>query len=100
VATTYSTARSGIDQITSQIQQNRKRLDASKATVTSADADLAAMVAQWTSLCNDIDAALAATPTDAAWGTLKAAKDLLVAEFNTLKAAADAFKAAADAITY
>lgn len=97
---TYSGLRTTALEIINRIQANRQRLDGAKASVTVSKSDLDNMATAYTQFVTDVNAYLAANPSDVAAQALKAEKDALVAEFNTLRTGATNFKTAADAITY
>src|SRR5688500_3995956 len=100
MATTFSSAKSGLDDISRRVQGHRTQLSQIKSLATGAAAELATMAQQYAQLLTDIDAALASAPTNDALKVLKAEKDLLVGEFNALLAKANQFKTAVDAITF
>lgn len=99
MATTFSTAKVGLDEIAARIQQHRKALENAKAGISSAKAALDGMATTYGQLVGDIDAAVTADPEDVAWANLKAEKDNLVAEFVTLTGTAGSMKTALDGIT-
>ena len=100
MATTYAQAKNALNEITTRIVQNRNRLTAAQTNAATAEADFAAMPAAYTTIIQDIDAAAAAAPLDAALQNLKAEKDKLVGEFGTLRPKATDMKNATAAITF
>jgi F0F1-type ATP synthase membrane subunit b/b' len=100
MATTFSTAKVALDEIAARIQQNRQRLQQAQALSAAAEADLAGMGPQYGTIVADIDAAAAAGPGNAALQSLKAEKDMLVAEFNTLKTGATGMKNATAGVSF
>ena len=99
MATTFSSAKTALDEIAARIQANRNRLSVAQATASVADSDLAAMATAYGTIVTDINTLLTDAPADAAIITLKAEKDLLVTEFQALKTTAASMKSAVDAIT-
>jgi len=100
MATTFSEAKSGLDDISRQIGVNRTKLRQIKEFATGAAGDLNSMAAQYAQLITDIDAAAIAMPNNDALKVLKAEKDLLVAEFTQLLAKAEQFQTAVTGITF
>lgn len=100
MATTFSSAKVGLDEIAARIQQNRQRMSQAKALPTTAESDLTTLEAQYTQLVVDINAAAQAAPGDAAWAAVKAETDKLVAEFMELKTNATELKEAVDLIEF
>lgn len=98
MATSFSTAKTSLDQIADRIQSNRRKLQQAQAWAAEAEADLTAMPAAYGTVIADIDAAVVAAPGDTALVNLKAEKDKLVAEFNALKPAATSMKNATAAV--
>jgi hypothetical protein len=86
---TFSQIKSGLDAISDRIVTNRAKLAQQKAQVSDVAADLTAMGTQYTTFVADIDAALAAAPTDVALQNAKSEKDKLVSEFTALKTVAN-----------
>ena len=100
MATTFSTAKVALDEIASRIQSNRQKLQQAQALSASAESDLIAMQTQYASIVTDINNYVTDNPNDVALINLKAEKDKLVTEFNTLKAKATEMKNANNVITF
>lgn len=100
MATTYSSATSALDEIRIRIQANRSKLLQAQALAASAESDLIAMQTAYGQIVTDIDTASANAPNDVAYTNLKADKDKLVAEFNTLKTGATNMKTATTGVTF
>jgi len=98
MASTPSAIEVGLDEISARIQANSKRAVTGKSSIATAAADLTSMATAYTQLLADIDAMLAANPTNAALAVYKARKDLLVAEFLELQPQVQAMKDALDAL--
>jgi F0F1-type ATP synthase membrane subunit b/b' len=97
--TTFSSAKVALDEIATRIQSDRQKLQQAQALAASAESDLAAMATQYATIVSDIDT-YAANPGGTALVNLKAEKDQLVSEFNTLKTQATNMKNATAAITF
>ena len=95
---TYSEIKAMLDEVAERIRANAKRLARARGDIEAAEADLAAIPAQYADVLADLDAAAQANPADAAYQTAKAERDLLTAEFNALKSNATAMKDALDAV--
>lgn len=91
---TYTEIKSSLDEIATRSEQNRKRLEQAKALINAADSDLGAMASDYSSIITDLEAGLAAAPSDPAWQAAKAEKDLMVGDFQNLKTRAANLKAA------
>ena len=89
MAQTFSQIKTGLDTISARIVADRALLVQAKSTAQSVAADLTSMGTEYTQFVQDVDAASAANPTDAAYTNAKAEKDRLVAEFNALKTVAN-----------
>lgn len=98
MATTYTQAKATLDEIASRSEANRKRLEQARALVVAAESDLGAMASAYGSFVAELDTAAAANAGDAAWTAAKAEKDLMVADFNTIKTWASALKTAYDGV--
>ena len=96
MATTYALTKQALYEIAQRINQNQGRLDSAREQVATAEAQLAGMPSQYGTIIADLDAAAAANPDNKALGAAVAEKDLLVAEFQVLKATATAIKDAID----
>jgi hypothetical protein len=98
MATTFATAKAALDEISNRLITDNKRMQSAKESVAAALADLTAMGTAYASIVADIDAALASAPTNAAYMTMKAEKDLLVAEFTAAKSRATTMNTAIQGI--
>lgn len=94
---TFAELKTAIDNIAGRMAQNTVRINTGRDQVNAAVIDLTAMGTAYTAILADVEAGAAANPANAAWDTLKAEKDILVAEFGTQKTEAEALKAAMDA---
>lgn len=94
MAKTFTEIRAALTEIVERTNANRKRLEQARQLIATADTDLGAMPAAYTGIVNDLDAAATANPGNAGWTTMKAEKDLIVADFQALKTAAAALKTA------
>lgn len=90
MAQTFSQIKTGLDAISARIVTDRTKAAQYKAQLTDVATDLTALGTQYTQFVADVDAALAAAPTDAALINAKAEKDRLVAEFTALKTVVNA----------
>ena len=72
----------------------RSRFDGGVAAIVAADNLLGSLAATYGAVVTEIDAQVAAAPTDAAWLALKARKGKIVASFQALKTATAAARAA------
>jgi hypothetical protein len=100
MATTFSVAKSGLDDISRRIQVHRDNLSQVKSLASGAAASLSSMGQEYAQLIADIDAALTAAPTNEALKVLKSEKDLLVSEFSALLTKANEFKTAVEGISF
>jgi len=98
MAISYTEAKATLDDIAERSESNRKRLVSAINQIAAAQGDLAAMPGAYSSVIAEIDAQASANPTDPAWENVKAAKDLMVTDFQAVKANADALKTAVDAV--
>ena len=98
MSTTYAQAKTALDEIAGRIHQNQARLDSAEGQIATAEAELAGMSAQYAQVVADLDAMAAADPGNTALQVAKQEKDLLVAEFNALKAVATDMKDALAAV--
>jgi hypothetical protein len=100
MASTFSTQKVALDEIATSIQNSRQKLTQVKTSSAAVDAELGGLATKYTPIINDIDAALAADPNNVAVQVMHAEKGKLVAEFQSLKAAAASMKAATTAVSY
>lgn len=94
MATTFSERKVALDEIATRIRTNAKRLADAKNQATVAESDLTAMATVYTTIVADINADATANPSNSAYTTMKAEKDVMVAEFTTLKTLATNVKTA------
>lgn len=92
MASTYSQIKTSLDEIAQRIKANRNRLTQAGAAITTAESDLNAMTADYSTIITDLNTAATNNPNDAAIKSAKAEADLLVAEFAALKSTATAKK--------
>lgn len=97
---TFSEMKTALDEISSRITTNRKRLTQCGALAISAETDLTSLQTEYTSIVTDINTFLTNNPNDEAAKTLKAEKDLLVAEFTSLKTASTNMKTAIAGVSF
>lgn len=89
---TYSEMKTGVDEISALIRDNRAVLSKAKQNGSTASASLAAIPTQYAAVIASIDA-IPANTTNAAEMLLKAERAKLATEFTALKAKADAIAA-------
>lgn len=92
MASTFSQIKTALDEIAQRINNNRNRLNQAGAAITTAESDLDAMTATYSTIISDLTTAATNNPNDAAIKAAKAEADLLVAEFAALKSTATAKK--------
>ena len=98
MSTTYAETKAALDEIAGRINQNQARLQSAKQQIATAEAELAAMSEAYAPVVADLDAAAAANSDNTALQVAKQEKDLLVAEYQALKATAAAMKDALAAL--
>jgi len=98
MSTTYAQTKTALDEIAGRIHQNQARLDSARQQIATAEAELAGMSTQYAQLVADLEAMATANPGNTAIQVAKQEKDLLVTEFNALKAVATAMKDALAAV--
>ena len=94
----FSEIRTALDEIAKRLVQDRKRLELATTAIAQALADLQAVPQEYQALLQAMDTVAAANPDNTAYQTLKAEKDLLVAEGQELAATATVMKNALDAL--
>lgn len=82
---TFAQMKAALDDISTVITQRRKQVDDTLSQTTQAESALTSLQTTYSPIITDINAFLAANPTNDAALVLKAEKDLLVAEFTALK---------------
>jgi len=87
--TTYTQARAALNEISQRSEANRKRIDSAVALVTTAVNDLGAMPTDYSAIVTVINDGAANNPLDPSWQELKAAKDNMVTDFQSLKSDAE-----------
>jgi len=87
MSVTFSQINTGLDAISGLIVSDRADAVQAKANLQAVVDRLTALGTQYSQFVSDVDAALAASPSDPALINAKAAKDRLVAEFTALKTA-------------
>ena len=98
MSTTYAETKAALDEIAGRINQNQARLQSAQQQIATAEAELAAMSEAYAPVVADLDAAAAANSDNTALQVAKQEKDLLVAEYQALKATAAAMKDALAAL--
>lgn len=98
MATTFSERKVALDEIASRIRANSKRLTDARNQIVTAEADLTAMATAYMAIVTDMNTDAAANPSNTAYTTMKAEKDIMVTEFNALKTRATALKTAFDGV--
>lgn len=96
MATSYSEATFAMHDVRMRLAAQLDRLENAKIAITQAEADLVTMATQYSSIVTDVNAEVTADPSDAAWGTVKADMDKLLADRTDLKTRASAMKTAVD----
>ena len=94
---TFAELKTAIDSIAGRMAQNTVRVNTGRDQVSAAVIDLTAMGTAYTQVLAEVDAGVAANPSNAAWKNLQAEKDILVAEFGVQKTETETLKAAMDA---
>lgn len=98
MASTYSTRKTALDEISARIQANGKRLAQARKLLQEAEADLTAMQSLYSGIIADINTDAATSPDDAAFAMQKLEAAKLVSEFGTLKTRATGLKTAFDGV--
>jgi hypothetical protein len=98
MALTYSQIKTGLDQLAADIAAETNRISSGSGQIAMAQGNLAGFTAKYTSLIQAITTLYNAGTTDPAAMVSKSESDKLVAEYNTLKARADALVAALAAV--
>jgi len=82
----FTGARARLDNVAQDIERARGQHEGAVAAITAANNTLGNLPTTYSAVLAVINAGAAANPTDAAWLTAKAEKDLHVADFQALKA--------------
>lgn len=98
MALTYTQAKAKLDEIATRSETNRLRLARARELLSEAEIDLASMSSTYTTFVGELEAAVAANPTDNAWQGAGAEKDQMVADFLALRTRAVNLIAAVDAV--
>lgn len=86
----FTGARARLDNVVQDIEQARTQYEGAVAAIGAANNLLGNLPTTYATVISTIDAGAAANPTDAAWQTAKAEKDLHVGDFAALKAVVQA----------
>lgn len=98
MATTFSEAKTGLDDIARAIRNSRALINQARENPTAVKNSLDSLSSQSATLIADIEAAATASPNNVALQNLKAELDLLVAEFQTNRAEAAALETAVQGV--
>lgn len=97
---TFSEMKTALDEISASITRNRKLMTQCESNAIVAETALTQLQTDYSAMVTEINDFLTANPNDEAAKTLKAEKDLLVAEFLALKTAATALKTAIQGVSF
>lgn len=98
MAMTYSQIKTGLDQVAADIVAESNRVTSGTNSLVMAANNLAGFPAKYGTLVTEVDALIAASPSDPAALVAKAEMDRLVAEFITLTTRASALVTAVQAV--
>ena len=97
VPTNFLTARAALDAITDEATRNKGTMDNGVDRLVVSAAKFVAMPADWTDAIAFIEAQAVAFPGDEQWQNLKAEKDKIVTDFQSMRDVAIAKRDAAQA---
>lgn len=98
MALTYTTSKRPLDLIAAKVDTAGNRLAQARDLIAQAESELAALGSTYSGFVTELDAAAVANPSDPAWQAAKAEKDLMVSDFNSMKARATNLKTAYDSV--
>lgn len=98
MATTFTVAKRTLDLIAAKVETADNRLKQARDLIAQAESELSALQTTYSTVISDINAAATANPDDPAWQAAKAEKDLMVTDFQALKAKATNLKNAYDSV--
>lgn len=90
MALTFTEAKNTLDEIAKRSNRNRERVASARTQLQTAATDLAAMPGAYSAFVAELNAAAAANPGSQAWQLALTEKNLMVADFQALKAEVDA----------
>ncbi len=96
---TFSQIKAVLDEIATKNARQRRYLENARASLVTAQTNLAGMPSEYSAIVADIDQAAIDNPTDEAYLLAKSEKDKLAADFQNLKTYADALIVAYDAVS-
>jgi len=99
MTTPYTTAKTVLDEIAQRVSKLSKHLTQGYNMIANARAELGNLPSQYAGAIAEIDSQVAANPANDAWVAAGAEKALLVAEFQALRAQAQAQQEALEALT-
>lgn len=98
MALNYTTSKRNLDYIAARVVTADDYLKQARDLIAKAETEMTNLQTTYGGFVTELDSVATSNPSDPAWQAAKAEKDLMVSDFNALKARAISLKNAFDAV--